>query len=162
MQRHMVGVLADDQVRQQARPRQPLGDRHRRLGRRDHHLATVQWLARWGRHLGPLILARGRLARANRLRSHGRQVQRWLGICLRRWHGLGLLARVRWPPRGLGPPLATARADIFVDEVLDHEQARRPVIELLAPVRPDIDADLAAGRTGALDLGQFVVPGLAG
>jgi hypothetical protein len=39
-----------------------------------------------------------------------------------------------------------------VDIVLDHEQRRRPIIELLAPVRADIDADLAAGRTDALGL----------
>lgn len=49
-----------------------------------------------------------------------------------------------------------------MDEVLDHEQRRRPVIELFTPVRADIDAHLAAGRTGALGLGQLVVPGLVG
>jgi len=49
-----------------------------------------------------------------------------------------------------------------VDEVLDHEQRRRPVIELFAPVGADIDAGLATSRTGALGLAQLVVPGLAG
>jgi len=39
-----------------------------------------------------------------------------------------------------------------VDEVLDHEQRRRPVIELFAPVRADIDAHLTAVRTDALGL----------
>jgi len=49
-----------------------------------------------------------------------------------------------------------------VDEVLDHEQRRRPIIELFAPVCADIDAHLAAGRASALGLGQLVMPGLAG
>jgi hypothetical protein len=48
-----------------------------------------------------------------------------------------------------------------MDEVLDYVQRRRPVIELLAPVRADIDAQLAAGRAGAFGLGQRVMPGLA-
>jgi hypothetical protein len=46
--------------------------------------------------------------------------------------------------------------------MLDYKQRRRPVIELLAPVGPDIDAHLATGRTGALSLGQLVVPRLPG
>ena len=46
MQRHVVSELADDQVGQQTWPRQPLGNGHRRLGRRDHHLAGVRELAR--------------------------------------------------------------------------------------------------------------------
>jgi len=49
-----------------------------------------------------------------------------------------------------------------VDEVLDHEQRRRPIIELFAPVRADIDASLAAARADALGLGQLVMPRLAG
>jgi hypothetical protein len=49
-----------------------------------------------------------------------------------------------------------------VDDVLDHKQRRRPVIELFAPVRADIDAHLAAGRAGAFGLGQLVMPGFAG
>jgi hypothetical protein len=57
--------------------------------------------------------------------------------------------------------LAAAGADILVDEVLDHEQRRRPVVELFAPVRTDVDADLAATLTDALGLRQFVVLGLA-
>jgi hypothetical protein len=48
-----------------------------------------------------------------------------------------------------------------VDEVLNHKQRRRPIIELFAPVRADIDAYLAAGRAGAFGLGQLVMPGLA-
>jgi len=54
VQRHVVGVLADDQVRQQARPWQSLGDRHCRLRRGDHHLAGVrdqEWLRPWLRLL---------------------------------------------------------------------------------------------------------------
>jgi hypothetical protein len=46
--------------------------------------------------------------------------------------------------------------------MLDHEQRRRPVIELFAPVRADIDARLAAGRARAFGLGQLVMPGLPG
>jgi hypothetical protein len=46
--------------------------------------------------------------------------------------------------------------------MFDHEQRRRPVIELFTPVRADIDAHPAAGRTDALGRGQLVVPGLAG
>jgi hypothetical protein len=49
-----------------------------------------------------------------------------------------------------------------VDEVLDHKQRRRPVIELLAPIRADLDAQLAAGRAGAFGLGQLMMPALAG
>jgi hypothetical protein len=49
-----------------------------------------------------------------------------------------------------------------VDEVLDHEQRRRPIVELFAPVGADVDADLAAARTDLLGLGQLVVPRLAG
>jgi hypothetical protein len=48
-----------------------------------------------------------------------------------------------------------------VDEVFDHEQRRRLVVELFASVRADIDAHLAAALTDALGLGQLVVPGLA-
>jgi hypothetical protein len=52
----------------------------------------------------------------------------------------------------LCPLFAPARTGVLVDIVLDHEQRRRPIIELLAPLRADIDADLAAGRTDALGL----------
>jgi hypothetical protein len=48
-----------------------------------------------------------------------------------------------------------------VDEVLDHEQRRRPIVELFAPIRADVDTRLAAALTDAVGLGQFVVPGLA-
>ena len=71
MQRHVVGVLADDQVRQQARPWQALGNRRRRLGRRDYNLARFRGLA--GRRLGSLPLLRGRLAGVNRRGSHYRR-----------------------------------------------------------------------------------------
>jgi hypothetical protein len=100
VQRQVVGVLADDQVSQQSRPRQALGNRHRRLGRRDHHLARFQRRARRRLCLEPLVLVRGRLTRAKRFGSHCRQGQRWLGIWQRGWRGLGLLARVRWTPQG--------------------------------------------------------------
>jgi hypothetical protein len=46
--------------------------------------------------------------------------------------------------------------------MLDHKQRCRPVIELLAPVGADVDADLAAVGTEALGLGQFVMSGFAG
>jgi hypothetical protein len=49
-----------------------------------------------------------------------------------------------------------------VDEVLDHEQRRRPVIKLFAPIRADVDTHLAAARADALGLSQLVMPGLAG
>jgi hypothetical protein len=49
-----------------------------------------------------------------------------------------------------------------MDEMLDHEQRRRPVIELFTPVRADIDARLAASGANAFGLGQLVMPGLAG
>jgi hypothetical protein len=49
-----------------------------------------------------------------------------------------------------------------VYKVLYHEQRRRPVIELFAPICADIDAGLAAGRANALGLGQLVMPGLVG
>ena len=48
MQRQVIDALADDQVGQQARPRQTLGDGHRRLGRGDHHLTGIrdeEWLS---------------------------------------------------------------------------------------------------------------------
>jgi hypothetical protein len=45
--------------------------------------------------------------------------------------------------------------------MFDHEQRRRPVAELFAPVHADVDAQLAAARTDALGLGQLVVAGLA-
>jgi hypothetical protein len=137
-------------------------------GRRAARPATPacrQW------RLGPLVLVRGWPARASRVwlgvrlpyRGHRlRRRRRWLGIWLRRWRGLGLLARVYLLPWGLCPLLATARADVLVDKVLDHEQRRRPVIKLFALVCADIDAHLAAGRAGAFGLGQLVVPGLAG
>jgi hypothetical protein len=44
--------------------------------------------------------------------------------------------------------------------MLDHKQPRRPVIELLAPVHADVDAQPAAVLTDVLSLGQFVVAGL--
>src|SRR5262245_41742545 len=46
--------------------------------------------------------------------------------------------------------------------MLDDKQRSRSVIELLAPVGADVDADLAAVRTEALGLGQFMMPGFAG
>src|SRR4051812_28708029 len=46
--------------------------------------------------------------------------------------------------------------------MLDHEQRRRPVVELFALVRADVDAHLAAALTHTLGLGQLVMPGLAG
>jgi hypothetical protein len=46
--------------------------------------------------------------------------------------------------------------------MLDHEQRRRSVIELFAPVHADVDAHLAAALAQALGLAQLVVPGLAG
>jgi hypothetical protein len=49
-----------------------------------------------------------------------------------------------------------------VHKVLDHEERRRPVIKLFAPVGADIGARLAAGRADALGLGQLVMPGFAG
>jgi hypothetical protein len=49
-----------------------------------------------------------------------------------------------------------------VDEGLNDEQRRRPVVELFALVHADVDAHLAATLTEALGLGQLVVPGLAG
>jgi hypothetical protein len=48
-----------------------------------------------------------------------------------------------------------------VDDVLNEEQRRRPIFELFAPVRADIDARLAAARAKALGLGQLVMAGLA-
>jgi hypothetical protein len=49
-----------------------------------------------------------------------------------------------------------------VDEVLEDKQRCWPVIELLAPVGADVDADLAAVRTETLGLGQFMMPGFVG
>ena len=48
-----------------------------------------------------------------------------------------------------------------MDEVLDHEQRRRPIIELFTPICANINAHLATARAEALGLGQFVMPGLA-
>src|SRR5262249_59790696 len=93
-------------------------------------------------------------------RGHGVRRRRWLGFWFPRRHRLGLLGRVCLLSLGWRRPPAATGADIFVDEVLDHEQRRRPVIELFAPVRADIDAHLAAGRAGAVGLGQLVMPGL--
>ena len=62
MQRQVIGMFADDQVSQEARPRQSLGDRHGRLGRDDYHLTGVQELARGHRRWGPWMLLRGLLA----------------------------------------------------------------------------------------------------
>jgi hypothetical protein len=42
MQRQMIDTLADDQVGQKTRPWKTLGNRHRRLGRGDHHFTEVQ------------------------------------------------------------------------------------------------------------------------
>ena len=41
-------------------------------------------------------------------------------------------------------------------------QRRRPIVELFAPVRADVDADLAAALTDTRGLGQLVVAWLAG
>src|SRR5262249_59221891 len=57
--------------------------------------------------------------------------------------------------------LTATGAGVFVDEMLNDDQRRRPVVELFAPVRADVDAYLAAALTDALGLGQLVVPGLA-
>ena len=48
-----------------------------------------------------------------------------------------------------------------MDEVLDDEQRRRPVIELLALVHADVDAHPAAVGANAVGLRQFVVLGHA-
>ena len=82
MQRQVIDVLADDQVGQQARPRQSLGNRHRRLGRGDHHLAGVQAA---GAGAAPAAVGRvsGLLAGGCRL---GR----------RRWPGVGAGSAAAW------------------------------------------------------------------
>jgi hypothetical protein len=49
-----------------------------------------------------------------------------------------------------------------VDEVLDHEQRRRTVLELVAPVHADGEAQLAAAGADPFGLGQLVMPGLTG
>jgi hypothetical protein len=46
--------------------------------------------------------------------------------------------------------------------MLDHEHRRRPVIQLFAPVRADINTHLATGLAKAFGLGQLVMPRLAG
>src|SRR5262249_53226614 len=94
--------------------------------------------------------------------GHGGRRRRWLGVWFPRRHGLGLLGRVCLLSLGWRRPPTATGANVLVDEVLDHEQGRRPVIELLAPIRADIDAHLAASRAGAFGLGQFVMLGLAG
>ena len=77
-------------------------------------------------------------------------------------HELGLLTRTGLLSLGLRLAATVTGAGILVDKMLDHEQRRRPIVELFAPVRADIDAHLATGRAGALGLGQLVMPGLAG
>src|SRR5262249_13449446 len=59
-----------------------------------------------------------------------------------------------------GLPAATG-ADVLVDIVLYDEGRRRPVVELLAPVRANVDAQPSVALADALGLGQLVVPGLA-
>jgi hypothetical protein len=49
-----------------------------------------------------------------------------------------------------------------VDEVLDHDQRRRTVLELFALVHADVEAYLAATRADPFGLGQLVMPALAG
>lgn len=44
-----------------------------------------------------------------------------------------------------------------MDEVLDHKQRRRPIVELFAPICADIDTHPAAVRTDTLGFGQFVM-----
>src|SRR5262249_58637953 len=63
---------------------------------------------------------------------------------------------------GLRLAFAARGTDVLVDEVLDHEQRRRPVVELFALVHADVDAHLAAPLADALGLGQLVVHGLTG
>ena len=99
------------------------------------------------------------------LRRRRRGFRRWrrrLGVWLRCRHGLGLLALTGLLPLRLRLALTVTGAGILVDKMLDHEQRRRPVVELFTPVGADIDAPLAAGRAGAFGFGQLVMPGLAG
>jgi hypothetical protein len=49
-----------------------------------------------------------------------------------------------------------------VDEVLDHDQRRRTVLELFTLVHADVEAYLAAVRADPFGLGQLVMPALAG
>jgi hypothetical protein len=84
VQRHVVGVLAHDQVGQQARPRQPLGNRHRRLGGCDHDLAGDQGPPRRHWCLGPLLLVRRWLPGASGLRLGVRLTRRGYRRCRRR------------------------------------------------------------------------------
>jgi len=51
-----------------------------------------------------------------------------------------------------------ARTGVLVDEVLDHKQRRRFIVELFAPVCADIDTHPAAVWTETLGLGQLVMP----
>jgi RNA polymerase sigma factor (sigma-70 family) len=156
MQRQVIDARADDQVSQQARPRQPLGDRHRWLGRGDHHGTRVQELARRHRWFWPWTVAHG-LGRWRALLRVGiggcRRRRRndggrcGLGFGFGRWQGLGLLARPSVLPGGFRGQRAATRADVLVDEVLDHEQRRWPVLELFALVHADVDAHLTAART---------------
>jgi hypothetical protein len=55
-----------------------------------------------------------------------------------------------------------AGAGVFVDELLNDDQRRWPVVKFLAPVGADFDVNLTAVLTDALGRGQFVMPGLAG
>ena len=118
------------------------------------------WLGSVGCGLGDYRLWSGVCLR--RRRRGLRRRRRWLGVWLRCRHGLGLLARMGLLLLGLRLALTVTGAGILVDKMLDHEQRRRPVVELFAPVRADIDAHPAAGRAGAFGLGQLVMPGLAG
>ena len=50
------------------------------------------------------------------------------------------------------------RAGVRAAHVLDHEQGRRLVVELLAALRADLDSALATLRAAALGFGQLVDP----
>src|SRR5262249_56332927 len=84
--------------------------------------------------------------------------RRW-GFWLLRRHGLRVRARSGLLSGGRRRPPAVTGADVLVDEVLNDEQRGRPVVELFAPVRADVEAEPAAALTDALGLGQLVVPG---
>jgi len=144
----LIGVLADDDVRQQARSRQPFVDGHGRLGRRHDH--------RTGPRQGDAFRGQQRFAEhpSGRARRRGRRIGR--GRFPR-----SLLPRCCFPRRrvigGLKGGLGSAgRAQVFVDQVLPHEVARRLPVELFADVGTDVDAHLATD-TDALGFAQFVM-----
>jgi len=48
-----------------------------------------------------------------------------------------------------------------VDDVIDHQQGRRTILQLLAFIHADVDPPLAAAGTEAGGFGQFVMADLA-